>query len=357
MHRSFTLALAALLTVASVLDAHAAGGARGVAQVSAAGWRLSAAYYPARTKVIAASDASNVELQDFAGALHTSSYTALGRIDRRGWLQVGTFTKSTGLGKTRVNHVLSWSYAVSSYPTAAAALHAIQDIRKPMKPLSGVGPYGQTARFLNGAGDRKTLSTLGGGTTVIELLCSLRHSDVQQFGRLLGQYCSEQRLALYRLMTLQVAGTPSTPGGTATPAPTSPPSTPTGSDALSPPALSFYTQGSQSTCILSGQTTSFPNTIPEMFVQALFSHWKGNHEIVYEWYAPDGSLFFNTSYSGSDLGSADLCAWMTIGQTDAANLPGVWTVRLRIDGQESVSATFTLTDARTPETITQVRVH
>jgi len=43
---------------------------------------------------------------------------------------------------------------------------------------------------------------------------------------------------------------------------------------------------------------------------------------------------------------------MTIGQTDAANLPGVWTVRLRIDGQESVSASFTLTDARTPEPVT-----
>jgi hypothetical protein len=49
---------------------------------------------------------------------------------------------------------------------------------------------------------------------------------------------------------------------------------------------------------------------------------------VYEWYAPDGSLFFNTTYAGTDLGSAVLYAWMTIANRDAANFPGVWTLRV-----------------------------
>jgi hypothetical protein len=339
MRRTFPLGLAVFLTVASVFHAHAATGLK---QVSGADWRLGAAYYPAHTKIVATSAVSNAALQNFAGSLHASSYAALGRIDRSGWLQVGSFTKSTGHGKARVQHVIGWSYAVSSYPTAAAALHAVQDIRKTLQPLNGVGPYGRSARFSNGAGARETVSTVGAGTTVIELLCSLRQTDVQQFGQLLGQYCSEQRLALYRLTTLNSAGTSSTPGAT-------PSDTPTGTGTLSPATLSFYTQGSHDTCLLSGRTTSFPNTIPEMFVQALFSNWRGNHQIVYEWYAPDGSLFFNTSYAGTDLGSAVLCAWMTIGNTDAASLPGTWTLRLRIDGQEGASATFSLTDARTPQ--------
>jgi hypothetical protein len=42
--------------------------------------------------------------------------------------------------------------------------------------------------------------------------------------------------------------------------------------------------------------------------RALFHSWKGNHQIVYNWYAPDGSLFFNTTHARTDLGSAVLYA-------------------------------------------------
>jgi hypothetical protein len=352
MFRSFPLWFAVILAAASAIHAHAApAGVNRSAQLSDTTWRLGAAYYPNGTKIITATGVSNADVQDFAGGLHASSYAALGRINRHGWLQVGTFTVATGHGTSQVKHVLSWSYAVSYYRTSAAALHAVKDIQKKTQPLPDVGPYGRIVRFLNGAGYRETLSTQGQGTTVIEMLCGIQHKDVHQFGQLLGQYCSEQRLALSRLTTTQTGGTTSTPGVTITPVPTVPPATVTGSDTLSSPTLSFYTQGSQDSCVLTGQTTSFPNTNPEMFVKALFSTWRGNHQIVYEWYAPDGSLFFNTSYSGTDLGSAVLCAWMTIGNTDAANISGVWTLRLRIDGQESVSATFSLTDARTPDPV------
>jgi hypothetical protein len=345
----FLLALGIALTAASAIRAHAAPAAvNRSAQISDTTWRLGAAYYPKSTKIVTATDVSNADVQDFAGGLHASSYAALGRINRQGWLQVGTFTAATGRGTSLIKHVLSWSYAVSYYRTPAAALHAVTDIQKKTQLLPNGGPYGRIVRFLNAAGYRETLSILGQGTTVIEMLCGIQHNDVHQFGQVLGQYCSEQRLALSQLATTQAGGTTSTPGVTATPIPTSPPATSTGSDTLSSPTLSFYLQGSQDTCVLSRQTTSFPNTIPEMFVKALFSTWRGNHQIVYEWYAPDGSLFFNTSYSGTDLGSAVLCAWMTVGNTDAANLLGMWTIRLRIDGQESALAAFSLTDARTP---------
>jgi hypothetical protein len=352
MVRSFPLALVAVLAAASALHAHAApAGANRSAQVPNATWRLGASYYPKGTKIIAATGVSNTDVQGFAGGLHASTYAALGRINRQGWLQVGTFTVATGRGKNRGKHVLSWAYAVSYYRTPAAAVHAVTDIRKKMKRLPDVGAYGRVGQFLNSAGERETLSTLGQGTTVIEMLCSMQRQDVSQFGQLLGQYCTEQRLVLSHLTSTETGGTTATPTATSTPAPTVAPASSTESDTLSTPNLSFYTQGSHDTCALSGRTTIFPNTIPEMFVKALFPSWKGNHQIVYEWYAPDGSLFFNTTYAGTDLGSAVLCAWMTIGNSDAANFPGVWTLRVRVDGQESTSATFTLTDARTPDAV------
>lgn len=357
MFRSFPLALVVVLAAGSAIHAHAAStSASRSAQVSDSTWHLGAAYYPTGTKIVTATGVSNAEVQDFTGGLHASSYAALGRVNRHGWLQVATFSIASRHGAKLVDHVLSWAYAVSYYRTTGAAMHAVKDIQKKLQPLPDVGPYGRVVRFINGAGYRETLSTLGAGTTVIEMLCSIQRKDRHQFGQLLGQYCSEQRLALSRLTAVQAGGSTSTPAATSTPAPTVLPATSTASDTLSSPTLSFYAQGSHSTCVLSGQVTSFPNTIPEMYVKALFSTWRGNHQIVYEWYAPDGSLFFNTSYSGTDLGSAVLCAWMTVGNTDAANFPGIWTLRLRIDGQESVSATFSLTDARTPTPVEPLSV-
>jgi hypothetical protein len=359
--RLFPLGLAVVLAVASAFHAHAASvDVKGSAHVSDATWRLGATDYPKGTKIITTAGVSNAHVQHFAGGLHATSYAALGRMDRRGWLQSGTFTVVTGHGSNQVKHVLSWSYAVSYYRTSAAAVHAVSDIRKKTQLLPDVGPYGRIARFLKGAGYRETFSTLGQGTTVIEMLCGIQRHDVHQFGGILGQYCSEQRLALSRLTTTQTASITPTPAVTTTPIAASLPATATASDSLPAPTLSFYTQGSQDTCVLTGETTSFPNTIPEMFVKALFSDWQGNHQIDYEWYAPDGSLFYNTAYSGTDLGSAVLCAWMTIGDTDAATLPGTWTLRLRIDGQESVSATFSLTDAVTPDPVAplaELRTH
>lgn len=311
-------------------------------------WKLAAAYYPSGTRILAAPGVSNADVQDFAGGLHASSYSALGRINHHGWLQVGTLSVVTGSGTHRVQHVLSWSYAVSYYRTAKTAQHAIADLHLKMQPLPDVGPYGRVARFSDAAGYHEMVSTLGHDTTVIEMVCTVRRSDMRKFGQLLGQYCGEQRLALSHLTTSGAVAPTPTSGATATPLPATPPPAATASNQLSSPAISFYTQGSHDTCALSGQTSTFSTTSPEMYVRAIFSTWKGTHQIVYEWYAPDGTLFFNTTYSGTDLGSAVLCAWMTIANTDAANLPGTWTLRLRIDGQESASTSFILVDDRTP---------
>ena len=340
---------AALTSILHVSAAPAGAGAS--AQAADTAWKLTAAYYPSGTKILAAPGVSNADMQDFAGALHASSYSALGRINRHGWLQVGTLSIVTGSGTRRVRHVLSWSYAVSYYRTSHAAQHAISDLHLKTRPLPDFGPYGRVARFSDAAGYRETLSTVGQDTTVVEMLCTVHRTDVRKFGQLLGQFCGEQRLALSRLTTSGAVDPTPTSAATATPLPTAPPQSTTGSNQLSTPAVSFYAQGSHDTCALSGPTNSFATTAPEMYVRATFATWKGTHQIVYEWYSPDGTLFFNTSYSGTDLGSALLCAWMTIANSDAASLPGTWTLRLRIDGQESTSTNFELVDGRTPSAV------
>ncbi|HEX6507930.1 MAG TPA: hypothetical protein VF221_09885 [Chloroflexota bacterium] len=355
MLRSCSLLLVSLLALGAAFHVRS-----GVALGSAAArpadrvWRLGPAYYPTGTRVLTASAVSNADIQDFFGSMHASSYASLRRVNNHGWLQIGTFLKSTG--RPAVRHILTWSYVVSYYPASAAALHAVTDIRGRMHPLAGVGPYGRIARFVDAAGDRETFSTLGRGTTVVEMFCKLQRRDERQFGQLLGEYCTEQRHALARMVMSAPTPPTATPRPTmrpptATPQPIAPSPTPTALPAaLSSPQISFYTQGSHDTCTLSGQTITIPNTTPEMYVKVLFPVWRGYHQIVYEWYSPDGSLFFNTSYSGTDLGTSVLCAWMSIAGTDAADLPGAWTLRLRIDGQEGAAAPFTITEARTPTT-------
>lgn len=296
------------------------------------GWHLGSVYYPRGTSLVTTSAVSNADIQDFFGGLHISTYAGLQRLSKRGWMQIGTLVKATGHG--RVHHVLTWSYAVSYYPTPAGALHAVADVRKKTKPLPEFGTYGRVARFWDVAGYHDTFSTIGSGTVVVEMLCTVQRHDEPRYGQLLGQYCTQQRQGLARLVAEKA--TPAT-------APVAPSPTPVPPDTISPPILGFYSHGSHDTCVLSDPTVTFPNTVPEMYVMATFATWRGHHDIVYEWYSPSGMLFFNTSYAGTDLGSSVLCAWMSIANTDAASVLGVWTLRVRIDGQEAASAAFTMT--------------
>lgn len=292
---------------------------------------------------------SNADIQDFFGAMHSSSYRALRRLDDHGWLQIGKFTKTVRRGRTATRHVLTWSYAVSYYPTPAAAARAVADVRAPLEPLPDIGPYGRIAQIVDRAGYAETVSTLGAGTTVVEMFCKLQKKDESAFGQILGEYCTEQRHALAQRLpaTAQPTAGTASPVATAT-RPASPVPTPTALPAISAPALSFYTQGSHDTCALSGLTTTFPNTAPEIFVGAAFASWRGFHGVVFNWYAPDGSLLFSTSYSATDLGSSVVCAWMSLAGTPAADLPGTWTLHVLVDGQDAASAPFTITEARTP---------
>lgn len=227
-HRgAFAVVFVLMISLYSLtIRSHAAQGA--TPAQAAVNWRLGSQDYPAGTKITRAGLASSASMNRLFGSLHDSAYDTLGRVDNRGWAQVGSLTRTTTQHHVRTKHVLTWIYGVSYYPNETQASEAEADVNKGLSPLPGIAPHAGMARFKRGS-DTSTFVLLGTAGVVVEMLCTARTKEGAQYRRMLSRYCTRQRDALGGLLR-QATSVPATLAPSAatntaipTPVPTTPP--------------------------------------------------------------------------------------------------------------------------------------
>jgi hypothetical protein len=149
---------------------------------------------------------------EFGGFLD-ESYEQQGRIDGRGWVQVGftTYPRKQGL---------TLEYAVSYFGSEAQMRHAAQSISiLTAHPLTH-GLYGGSSTSTRG---NAVFSVYGRFNVLVDQYCWLTSLHTKKEGQQLSTYCAMQRKALTKkLLALTPPPTPVT-STTATPAGTPPP--------------------------------------------------------------------------------------------------------------------------------------
>lgn len=136
-----------------------------------------------------------------------------------------------------------------------------------------------------------------------------------------------------------IATSGSAPVPTATDSPTP---TPTIGGDISLQSVDFYTDVNSNGPVGTPQTT-FSSSIATIYAYATFSSWQGNHEVTFNWYAPNGSLYQHYTDASIDAGPADSYDGLDVAGQDAAKLQGQWTLTMVVDGHVATSKSFTLT--------------
>ena len=112
--------------------------------------------------------------------------------------------------------------------------------------------------------------------------------------------------------------------------------------------VTLYSSYNYKTCRAKGSAAaSFPTTVKAVYFQAQYSNWMGFHKEQDQWYAPNGKLWNRNTGAWKDSGSGVFCGYNPIRGYDTQDLPGIWTLRLLIDGHVVATSRFTLRKAKT----------
>jgi hypothetical protein len=219
------LAVASLAGVASVLYVIPLYYADG-ANVDTS-WVLSKNNYPVGTRISHMKPTNMNMVQEF-GEFLTESFEQQGRVDGRGWLEVGftIYPKEQGL---------TLGYAVSYFHSEAEMRHAAQSRNVlTARPMSN-GLFGGSS---TGSGGDATYAVFGRFNVLVDQYCWLTALHNEAEGIQLTTYCAKQRKALTeKLLALRP---PATPTRTSTTTPTAV-STPTSTPTLAPTATTART--------------------------------------------------------------------------------------------------------------------
>jgi hypothetical protein len=110
-------------------------------------------------------------------------------------------------------------------------------------------------------------------------------------------------------------------------------------------------------CTVRGpEQREFPNTTNHIYSYITFSDWEGQHTDRDQWYSPDGTLYEQSDpFVHTDNGPESDCGQLTVQGTSAAQLVGIWTYRLIVDGQVAASRKFTITRTSGPVSVASVQ--
>jgi hypothetical protein len=107
--------------------------------------------------------------------------------------------------------------------------------------------------------------------------------------------------------------------------------------------LEFY---SGVDCFKAGQhgkpTTSFGTSTDYINAVVVYRTWKGLHRVTFYFYAPRGKLNKKYTDAARDRGPTRDCAWVGIAGHSRAKRLGTWTVKIFIDGRQSLVGHFQL---------------
>lgn len=94
--------------------------------------------------------------------------------------------------------------------------------------------------------------------------------------------------------------------------------------------------------------TTFVNATPYICIRASFIHWSGTHKVVLTISSPVGKYGSFSRRLKSRHKSFSWTTSLAVATDQAAELPGVWTVRLTLDGKQARSDDFTLLATPSP---------
>lgn len=101
-------------------------------------------------------------------------------------------------------------------------------------------------------------------------------------------------------------------------------------------------EASEERCAIVRRDPTIPASARQVFFRFLVRQLTGREKLVVEWVDPQGSIAATAPYDHLPAGSVCLLSHLPVGGFDAGRSPGVWTVRVRLNGSIVAASRFAI---------------